>query len=68
MSTTAKVWIGADPGGINKFGVCILDTVGNANTFCVDCTDDAVFPGFEAEAPNVHDRPTRGYPWVTASS
>lgn len=43
-STEAKesIWIGIDPGGEGNFGVAILFQDGRAETFCVDCADEAV--------------------------
>ena len=42
MSSTDKIWIGADPGGKGKFGLAILNQDGSAQTFCVDYADEAV--------------------------
>lgn len=41
MSSTAPVWIGADPGGRNNFGLALLQPNGEARTWCVSCADDA---------------------------
>lgn len=37
-----STWIGVDPGGSGNFGLAILDSNGAAQTFCVDCADEAV--------------------------
>jgi predicted nuclease with RNAse H fold len=37
-----KTWIGADPGGIGNFGVCILQESGSTITSCVDSVEEAV--------------------------
>ena len=42
MNSAAGVWIGADPGGIGNFGVCVLDVSGRAHTCVVDCADEAI--------------------------
>lgn len=42
MSTDAAVWIGADPGGKKNFGLAILAPDGSAQTWCVNCADEAV--------------------------
>lgn len=39
---TDPVWIGADPGGRNKFGVALLNSNGAFRTWCVSCADEAV--------------------------
>ncbi len=42
MSFSSKIWIGADPGGSGNFGLAILKFDGSAQTFCVNCTDEAI--------------------------
>lgn len=42
MKRTGDVWIGADPGGMNNFGLAILESNGSAQTWCVNCADEAV--------------------------
>ena len=42
MTSTGAVWIGADPGGKGKFGVCVLDWAGTAFTCAVSSADEAV--------------------------
>jgi predicted nuclease with RNAse H fold len=42
MSATGSVWIGADPGGENNFGLAILKTDGSAHVCCVDYVDMAI--------------------------
>lgn len=37
-----KVWIGVDPGGKGNFGVAVLRSGKPAETWCVDCADEAV--------------------------
>ncbi len=37
-----SVWVGADPGGNNHFGVCILNEGNELRTFLCDSADDAV--------------------------
>lgn len=36
------VWIGADPGGKNAFGLAFLHPSGSLRTACVSCADEAV--------------------------
>ncbi len=36
------VWVGADPGGADAFGLAILSTSGEVTTACVSCADDAI--------------------------
>jgi predicted nuclease with RNAse H fold len=36
------MWIGADPGGKNRFGVAVLYEDGTFDTWCVSCADDAL--------------------------
>jgi predicted nuclease with RNAse H fold len=36
------MWIGADPGGKNRFGVAALGDDGTFHTYCVSCADDAL--------------------------
>jgi predicted nuclease with RNAse H fold len=36
------VWVGADPGGRNAFGLAILTDDGGFTTHCVSCADDAI--------------------------
>jgi predicted nuclease with RNAse H fold len=40
--TMDTVWIGADPGGSDAFGVAIIGEVGEVTTACVSCADQAV--------------------------
>jgi predicted nuclease with RNAse H fold len=42
MSEHSRVWVGADPGGKNNFGVAILLPDGSAHTRCVSFADEAV--------------------------
>ena len=42
MSDTPTFWVGADPGGAGRFGVCLLEGNGDALASTVDCADDAV--------------------------
>jgi hypothetical protein len=42
MSFSAKIWIGADPGGTGNFGLAILKSDGSAHTCCVNCADEAI--------------------------
>jgi predicted nuclease with RNAse H fold len=42
VSPDGGVWVGADPGGKNNFGLAILDTVGAPRSWCVGCVDDAL--------------------------
>lgn len=42
MISKNKIWIGADPGGQNNFGLAILESNGSACTFCVNCADEAI--------------------------
>jgi len=42
MSFSAKIWIGADPGGTGNFGLAILKSDGSAHTCCVNCADQAI--------------------------
>lgn len=42
MSEDGRIWIGADPGGDNNFGVAILLPDGSAHTRCVSFADEAV--------------------------
>ena len=35
-------WVGADPGGKNKFGLALLSASGEVSTACVSCADEAV--------------------------
>jgi predicted nuclease with RNAse H fold len=49
-----SVWIGADPGGKNNFGLAILHSDGSARTFCVDCTDEAI----QVLLQHLHTTPT----------
>lgn len=42
MSTAGAVWIGADPGGKKNFGLAILARDGSAQTWCVNCADEAL--------------------------
>ena len=46
------MWVGADPGGKNKFGVAILHDDGTFKTFCVSCADEAL-EKFEKQISNV---------------
>jgi predicted nuclease with RNAse H fold len=41
MNTDRAVWIGADPGGKDNFGLAILQEDGTARTWCVGCADEA---------------------------
>ena len=36
------MWIGADPGGKNNFGMAVLNEDGTFRTCCVSCADDAL--------------------------
>jgi predicted nuclease with RNAse H fold len=36
------MWIGADPGGKNRFGIAVLNEDGTFHTYCVSCADDAL--------------------------
>jgi predicted nuclease with RNAse H fold len=38
----SAVWVGADPGGADAFGLAMLSTSGKATTFCVSCADEAI--------------------------
>jgi predicted nuclease with RNAse H fold len=40
MSNT--IWVGADPGGEDNFGVALLSATGAVETRCVSCADEAV--------------------------
>lgn len=40
--TDGHVWVGADPGGKDNFGVAVLEEGGASETRCVDCAEDAV--------------------------
>jgi len=42
MSSAHEIWIGADPGGKENFGLAILNSDGSAHTYCVDCADEAI--------------------------
>lgn len=42
MTSSDKFWVGADPGGAKKFGICVLDFEGFAQTSLVDHADQAV--------------------------
>ncbi len=42
MNPSDQVWVGADPGGEENFGVAILASDGTVRTWCVDCADEAV--------------------------
>ena len=42
MSGDESIWVGADPGGKNNFGVAILWADGSVCTACVSCADEAV--------------------------
>jgi predicted nuclease with RNAse H fold len=42
MSFSAKIWIGADPGGTGNFGLAILKSDGSVHTCCVNCADEAI--------------------------
>jgi predicted nuclease with RNAse H fold len=42
MSFSAKIWIGADPGGTANFGLAIPKSDGSAYTCCVNCADEAI--------------------------
>jgi len=42
MSFSAKIWIGADPGGTGNFGLAILKSDGSVQTCCVNCADGAI--------------------------
>src|SRR5262249_16899234 len=42
MSAAGTTWIGADPGGKERFGVAILKEDGCVQSFCVSCADEAV--------------------------
>ncbi len=42
MSSIAKIWIGADPGGVRNFGLAILKSDGSAHACCVNCVDEAI--------------------------
>ncbi|MCC6574955.1 MAG: DUF429 domain-containing protein [Planctomycetes bacterium] len=42
MSATDKIWVGADPGGKNNFGLAILYPDGSTKTWCVDHADEAL--------------------------
>ena len=36
------MWVGADPGGVDAFGLAMLSTSGERSTHCVSCADEAV--------------------------
>lgn len=42
MSDTPEFWVGADPGGVGRFGICVLNGNSDALTSVVDCADEAV--------------------------
>lgn len=42
MSKRGDTWVGADPGGIESFGVALLTPDGATRTWSVNCADDAV--------------------------
>lgn len=37
-----RVWVGADPGGKNNFGIALLNSSGATRSACVDCADQAI--------------------------
>ena len=41
--TKARFWVGADPGGVNGFGMAFLDTCGGVECLTVSSVDEAVF-------------------------
>lgn len=40
--STPIVWVGADPGGANAFGLALMFDSGEVETHCVSCADEAV--------------------------
>ncbi len=42
MTVDERLWIGADPGGKKNFGIAIIFPGGTAQTWCVNCADEAV--------------------------
>jgi predicted nuclease with RNAse H fold len=51
------MWIGADPGGKDNFGLAILNDEGRFSTYCLSCADEAIErlterpPGIGIDAP-----------------
>ncbi len=54
MSIHDSIWIGADPGGKENFGLAILGSDGSTLTWCVNHTDDAI----NIISKNVRSSPT----------